>query len=55
MSESKHSPEPAQHNDGCAEWCNHCLLCGVGILYGERCHAHFISTSPASTPEEGTR
>lgn len=34
--------EPAAklHDEGCGEWCNHCALCGVGILYGARCNEH---------------
>lgn len=38
----------AQHNDGCQEWCSHCVICGVGILYGERCHQHLIPSDEGS-------
>ena len=34
------NPAPAQHNRGCTEWCNHCALCGKGVLYGARCIEH---------------
>lgn len=40
------NPAPARHNQGCAEWCNHCALCGKGILYGARCNEH-IGVYPA--------
>lgn len=35
-----------QHTDDCESWgCAHCTVCGVGVLYGSRCHAH-----PATNP-----
>jgi hypothetical protein len=30
----------AIHDDGCAEWCNHCEVCGIGTPYGSRCPSH---------------
>lgn len=34
------NPAPPIHEDGCAEWCAHCALCGVPVLYGARCEKH---------------
>lgn len=34
------NPAPEVHHVGCDEWCNHCALCGVGVLYGARCREH---------------
>jgi hypothetical protein len=34
---------PPIHDDDCETWgrgCNHCEVCGVGVLYGSRCHDH---------------
>lgn len=29
------------HTDDCESWaCNHCQVCGIGVLYGSRCNAH---------------
>lgn len=25
------------HDENCDKWCNHCEICGTGILYGSRC------------------
>lgn len=33
-------PEP-KHDETCAEWCNHCAVCGEGIRYGSRCREHY--------------
>lgn len=33
-------PAPEIHDSGCWDWCNHCALCGVGILWGARCPEH---------------
>jgi hypothetical protein len=38
---SDSSPAPAIHEDGCEEWCSHCALCGVAVLYGARCYDHY--------------
>jgi hypothetical protein len=29
-----------KHDWSCAEWCNHCEVCGTAIMYGSRCHDH---------------
>lgn len=28
------------HDFYCQEWCNHCIVCGAGVLYGSLCHEH---------------
>lgn len=34
------TPDPDHDQLGCLEWCNHCSVCGTGILYGSLCRAH---------------
>jgi hypothetical protein len=31
---------PPVHDADCERWCNHCDVCGVGMLYGRRCPDH---------------
>lgn len=46
------SAEP-KHDESCAEWCNHCQVCGEGILYGSRCRAHYQNQSePQAEPSD---
>ena len=45
------SAEP-QHDAGCIEWCNHCQVCGAGIMYGSRCPAHYLSTDRENGSED---
>ena len=35
------NPHPKLHQPGCTDWCNHCAICGVGILFGARCRDHY--------------
>ena len=34
-------PAPPLHEVGCIDWCAHCALCGVPVLYGARCQDHY--------------
>ena len=43
----------AIHDDGCAEWCNHCEVCGIGTPYGSRCPSHPNAPAPVSSGEAG--
>lgn len=53
------APSPAEgtgeaiHDDGCAEWCNHCEVCGTGTPYGSRCPNHPNAPAPVSSGEAG--
>lgn len=45
---TEHTDEKAEpiHTFDCESWgCAHCTVCGVGVLYGSRCHDH-----PATDP-----
>lgn len=42
--------EPIHDAIACIEWCNHCTVCGEGVLYGSRCPAHENRTSDISGP-----
>lgn len=39
------------HNIDCDEWCNHCEICGRGILYGSRCLDHPLPPRPLARAE----
>jgi hypothetical protein len=44
-------PAPKLHDAvGCIEWCAHCSLCGVPVLYGARCSDHY-GMYPDAPPE----
>ena len=52
---SDSNPAPATHDpEGCIEWCAHCALCGVAVLYGARCTEHHgvypLSDKPETEP-----
>lgn len=47
-------PEPSaepKHDESCAEWCNHCTVCGEGIRYGSRCREHY-QNQPQGEPSD---
>ena len=47
-------PEPSaepKHDESCAEWCNHCQVCGEGIRYGSRCREHY-QNQPQGEPSD---
>lgn len=48
-SASRPAPNEAKHSARCAERCNHCTVCGAGILYGSRCPKHY-QNQPAAAP-----
>lgn len=48
-SASRPTPTGAKHSARCAERCNHCTVCGDGILYGSRCPEHY-QNQPAEAP-----
>ena len=35
-----------KHDESCAEWCNHCGVCGEGIVYGGLCREHYNKPQP---------
>ena len=39
------TPTPEHHNE-CSEWCNHCLVCGTGIVWGSLCQQHYNVGGP---------
>ena len=43
-----------QHTDECEEWCNHCEVCGLGIMWGSRCHDHLNPNARVMHPSEVT-
>lgn len=47
-------PEPSaepKHDESCAEWCNHCQVCGEGIRFGSRCREHYLN-QPQGEPSD---
>lgn len=43
---STHTVAKPIHNHSCDEWCNHCTVCGTGVLYGSLCHDHGNKPTP---------
>lgn len=39
--------EPS-HGESCGERCNHCEVCGEGIVYGSRCPEHYLNQDEAT-------
>jgi hypothetical protein len=48
--ESEPQGEP-KHDASCGERCNHCQVCGTGIMYGSRCPDHYLK-QPQSEPTD---
>lgn len=51
MSTPNPTPAEPKHDDYCDEWCNHCIVCGTGTLYGSLCSDHRSNPTPLGTTD----